>query len=76
MAYVHVYIIIFAKEIYIKFIPFVSANTLVLFNLLWGDRLVSFAEGVQQGSFAVVLNQHSLPQRSEFQTQYLDDITL
>ena len=51
-------------------------------NLLWGDRSVSSAEGVQQGDalgpllFCLVLHQHSLHLRSEVQTQYLDDVTL
>ena len=51
-------------------------------NLLWGDRTVTSAEGVQQGDplgpllFCLVLHQQSVHLRSEFQVLYLDDVTL
>ena len=51
-------------------------------NLVWGDRSITSAEGVQQGDplgpliFCLALHQQSLHLRSDFQALYLDDVTL
>ena len=51
-------------------------------NLVWGDRSITSAEGVQQGDplgpliFCLALHQQSLHLRSDFQAMYLDDVTL
>ena len=51
-------------------------------NLFWDDNTFSSAEDVQQGDplgplfFCLLLHQHSLQLKSEFQALYLDDATL
>ena len=51
-------------------------------NLFWGDDTISYAEGLQQRDplgpllFCLLLHQHSLKLKSEFQAFCLDDATL
>ena len=62
--------------------PFVHSTYAAPSNLVWGDRTITSAEGVQQGDplgpllFCLVLHQRSLHLKSEFQALYLDDVTL
>lgn len=62
--------------------PYVHSAYAAPSNLLWGNRSIISAEGVQQGDplgpllFCLVLHQHSLHLQSQFNVLYLDDVTL
>lgn len=62
--------------------PFIHSAYAASSNLVWGDRSITSAEGVQQGDplgpliFCLALHQQSLHFRSDFQALYLDDVTL
>ena len=71
-----------AQSLFPALYSFVHSTYAAPSILMWGNRTITSAEGVQQGDplgpllFCLILHQRSLHLKSEFQALYLDDVTL